>query len=147
MSNSMTIDAERLQTAPSTRSQKTENVNLRSEASNLPFCRLVVLAFSGHADGVRSLLSRQLRFVRPRSKAYWIFIAGQAAGMRDEDARHILASHARAADDETFRMNAQSHLDAGPTPGGVALSTESRATIAEIEKTLAKTKRNSALSR
>jgi hypothetical protein len=113
-------------------------------ARNLPFCRLVVLAFSGHADGVRSLLSRQLRFVRPRSKAYWIFIVGQAAGMRDEDARHILASHARAADDETFRMNAQRHLDAGPTPGGVALSTESRATIAEIEKTLAKTKRNSA---
>jgi hypothetical protein len=116
-------------------------------ASNLPFCRLYVLAFSGRADAVRSLLSRQLRFVRPRNKAYWISIAGQTAETRDEEARRVLASYVRGADDETFRRTAQRHLDAGPTPGGAALCAESRATIAAIEKTLGKTKRDSALTR
>jgi hypothetical protein len=116
-------------------------------ANDLAFCRLYVLAFSGRADAVRSHLSRKLRFVRPRSKAYWIFIAGQAAGTRDEDVRHTLASLVRAADAETFRRIAQRHLGAGPTPSGIALSMESLATIAAIEKTLAKAKRNSALSR
>jgi hypothetical protein len=53
----------------------------------------------------------------------------------------------RATDDETFRRIAQPHLNAGPTPGGVTLSAESRATVAGIEKTLVKAKRSSALSR
>ena len=72
-------------------------------AGNLPFCRLYVLAFSGRADAVRSLLSRQLRFVRPRNKVYWIFVTGQAAGTPDRDARRVFASYVAAADDETFR--------------------------------------------
>jgi hypothetical protein len=102
------------------------------------FGRLYVLAFSGRADAVRSLLSRQLRFVRPRHKAYWIFIAGQTAETRDEDARRVLASYVRAAEDEAFRRIAQRHLDAGPMPDEADLSAASRATIAAIEKTLGK---------
>jgi hypothetical protein len=105
-------------------------------ANDLPFCRMFVLAFSGRADAVRSLLSRQLRFVRPRNKAYWIFVAGQRAGARDEDARQILAAYVHAADDETFSRMAQRHLDARPTPWGSALSSESSATIAAVEKGL-----------
>jgi hypothetical protein len=77
---------------------------------NRLFCRLFVLAFSGHLEGVRSLLSRQLRFLSPRSKAYWIFIASQAAGVHDDDARRTLASYADATSDETFRRTAQRHL-------------------------------------
>lgn len=109
-------------------------------AGNLQVCRLYVLAYSGRTDAVCLLLNRQLRFVRPRNKAYWTFIADRAAGTLDEAARCALASHVRAADDETFRRTAQRHLDAGPTSGGVALSAESRATIEAIEKTLQKTK-------
>jgi hypothetical protein len=112
-------------------------------ARDLAFFRLYVLAFSGRTDGVRALLSRRLRFLRPRAKAYWIFVAGQAAGTHDEDARRVLESCVRTTDDESFRRTAQRHLDAGPTPGGVALSAESRATVAAIEKTLAKPKRSS----
>jgi hypothetical protein len=78
------------------------------------FCRLYVLAFSGNFDGVRSLLSRQLRFLRSMNKAYWIFIASQAAGMHDDDARRTLASYVDAADDETFRRAAQRHLAKAP---------------------------------
>jgi len=79
-------------------------------ASNRLFCRLYVLAFSGHFNGVRTLLGRRLRFLRSRNKAYWIFIASQAAGMHDDDARRILASYVSAADDETFRKAGQRHL-------------------------------------
>jgi hypothetical protein len=110
-------------------------------ASDVRICRLYVLAFSGRVDAVRSLLSQQLRFVRPRNKAYWIFIASEAAGTRDEDARRLLESCLRAADDETFCKAAQRRLNAEPTPGGVALSAESRTTIAAIEKTLGKRNR------
>jgi hypothetical protein len=113
-------------------------------ARDLAFYRLYVLTFSGRTDAVRSLLSMRLRFLSPRAKAYWIFLAGQAAGTYDEDARRVLESCARATDDESFRRTAQRHLDAGPTPGGVALSAESRATVAAIERTLAKPKRSSA---
>jgi len=115
-------------------------------ASDLPFCRLYVLAFSGRADAVRALLSWQLRFLKPRNKAYWIFIASQAAGTRDEDARRDLASYVRTDENETFRRIAEHHLGLGPTPGGTALSAESRATIAAIEKTLGKKKQASAQS-
>jgi hypothetical protein len=115
-------------------------------ASDLRLCRLYVLAFSGRVDAVRSLLSQQLRFVRPRNKAYWIFIASEAAGTRDEDARRLLESYVRAAD-ETFRRAAQRYLNAGPTPWGVVLSAESRTTIAAIEKTLGKTKLDRGLRR
>jgi hypothetical protein len=100
---------------------------------DLRFCRLFVLAFSGRINGVRALLRRHLGFLRPRSKAYWVFVAGEAAGT-DEDARRALASHAREAEDETFRVNAQRHLDEAPTLGKVALSMESLATIAAIEE-------------
>jgi hypothetical protein len=102
------------------------------------FGRLYVLAFGGRADAVRSLFSRQLRFVRPRHEASWIFIAGQTAETRDEDARRVLASYVRAAEDEAFRRIAQRHLDAGPMPDEADLSAASRATIAAIEKTLGK---------
>jgi hypothetical protein len=93
-------------------------------ASNRLFCRLYVLAFSGHFDGVRSLLSRQLRFLRSRNKAYWIFIASQAAGMPDDDARRTLASYVDAADDETFRRAAQRHLAEAPAADRGVLSLE-----------------------
>ena len=116
-------------------------------ASSLPVCRLYVLAFGGRLDSVRSLLSGQLRFVRSRNKAYWIFIASQAAGTHDEDARHVLASYMHAIDDETFHRSAQRHLGAGPTPRGVVLSMESRMVMDAIEKMLAKTRGNSAPSR
>jgi hypothetical protein len=91
-------------------------------ASNRLFCRLYVLAFSGHFDGVRSLLSRRLRFLRSRNKAYWIFIASQAAGMHDDDARRTLASYVDAADDETFRRAAQRHLAEAPAADRDVLS-------------------------
>jgi len=102
-------------------------------ATNLPFCRLFVLAFSGRADAVHSLLGRQLRFLSPRMKSYWVFIVSQAAGNDQEEARRVLGSYARSADDETFCKTAQRHLDAGPKPGGAILSAESRAIIAVIE--------------
>ena len=79
-------------------------------ASNRLFCRLYVLAFSGHFNGVRALLGRRLRFFRSRNKAYWIFIASRAAEMHDDDARRTLASYVDAADDETFRRAGQRHL-------------------------------------
>ena len=65
-------------------------------------------------------------------------IAGQAAGTDHEEARRVLGSYARSADDETFCKTAQRHLDAGPTPSGAILSAESRATIAAIERPLGK---------
>jgi hypothetical protein len=107
---------------------------------DLLFCRLYILAFAGRLDGVRFLLGRQLRFLRPLNKAYWIFIAVRAAGGHDDDARHSLASYARAAESETFRVNAQRHLDAMPMSCGVALSSELQATIAAIEETLLNSK-------
>jgi hypothetical protein len=79
-------------------------------ARNRPFYRLYVQAFTGHIDGVRSLFDRQLRFVRPKNKAYWIFVASQAAGLHDDEARHTLESCADATDDETFRSAALRHL-------------------------------------
>lgn len=80
--------------------------------NDLPFCRLYVLAFTGRIDAVQSLLSRQLRSLSPERKAYWTFIACQAAGKHDEEARGRLESAADAADDETFRRAARRHLDA-----------------------------------
>jgi hypothetical protein len=103
---------------------------------DLQFCRLFLLAFGGRIDGVRALLRRQLGFLRPRSKAFWVFVAGEAAGTPDDDARRALASYAREAEDETFRVNAQRHLDQSSTLGKVALSIESLATIAAIEERL-----------
>jgi hypothetical protein len=105
-------------------------------ANDLRFCRLYVLAHSGRADSVRLLLSTQLRFVRARNKAYWIFIANTAAGGYGEEARLALASHVGPDADETFRRIAQRHLDAAPTLCGATLSAESRGTIAAIETTL-----------
>jgi hypothetical protein len=96
-------------------------------------CRLFVLAFGGRVDGVRTLLGRQLRFLAPSGKAYWVFVAGQAAGIPDEAARRALTSYANEAEDETFRVNAQRHLDQAPTLGKVALSMESLPTIEAIE--------------
>jgi hypothetical protein len=64
--------------------------------------------------GEISGLSGRLRFLRSRNKAYWIFIAGEAAGTHDDDARCTLASYADAADDETFRRAAQRHLTKAP---------------------------------
>jgi hypothetical protein len=115
--------------------------------NNLLFCRLFVLAFSGRVEGVRSLLSRQLRFFSSRNKAYWTFIASRASGTDDGDARRTLQSYAQAADHETFRRRAQRHLDAAPTPGASALSAASRARIAAIDEALRKTKRYSVLHR
>lgn len=105
-------------------------------AIGLQFCRLYILAFGGRIDAVRALLDRQLGFLSPTSKAYWVFVAGEAAGTAEADARRALASYACATDDETFRVNAQRHLDAAPTPRKVALSTESLATITAIEEGL-----------
>lgn len=79
---------------------------------NLPYCRLYVLAFTGRVDGVRSLLSRQLRSLSSQRKAYWMFIACQAARTHDEEARRHLESAADTADDETFGRAARRHLDA-----------------------------------
>ena len=101
---------------------------------DLQFCRLYILAFGGRIEGVRALLGRQLGFLRPRSKAYWVFVAGKAAGTPDDDARRALASYAHETEDETFRVNAQRHLDEAPKLGKVALSGESLATIAAIEE-------------
>jgi hypothetical protein len=46
---------------------------------DLQFCRLFLLAFGGRIDGVRALLRRQLGFLRPRSKAYWVFCGGRGS--------------------------------------------------------------------
>ena len=107
---------------------------------NLLVGGLFVLAFSGRTEAVRSLLSGQLRSLSPQRKALWIFIAGRAAGTDDEEARRVLVSCARAADDETFRRRAHRHLNAAAAPGGSALSAQSLATIAAIEERLRKTK-------
>jgi hypothetical protein len=89
---------------------------------DLLFCRLFVLSFIGHVDDVRSLLGRQLRFLRPKNKAYWLFIAVQAAGIDDDEARRTLISFADATDDETFRKAARRHLAEAPaTRRGVLL--------------------------
>jgi hypothetical protein len=104
--------------------------------NDLRLCRLYVLAHSGRADSVRLLLSTQLRFVRARNKAYWIFIANTAAGGCGEEARLALAAYVGPDADETFRRIAQRHLDAAPTLCGATLSAESRGTIAAIETTL-----------
>lgn len=107
-------------------------------ANDRLFCRFFVLAFSGHIDGVRFLLSRQLRFLSSRNKAYWSFIAGQAAGVQDDDVRRTLASHVDAADDETFRRAAQGRLAeaprATPTAAGKSL-TPSGSRIGSGERT------------
>jgi hypothetical protein len=104
--------------------------------ADLQVCRLFILAFGGRVDGVRALLGRQFGFLRPRSKAYWVFVAGEAAGTPDDDARRILASYAREAEDETFCVIAQRHLDEAPMVAKVVFSTESLATIAAIEERL-----------
>jgi hypothetical protein len=69
--------------------------------TDLQFCRLFILAFSGRIEGVRALLGRQLSFLRPRNKVYWVFVAGKTAGTPDEDARRALASYALEAEDES----------------------------------------------
>ena len=61
------------------------------------------------------------------------FVAGEAAGTPDDNSRRALASYAREAEDETFRVNAQRHLDEAPKLAKVALSMESLATVAAIE--------------
>lgn len=106
-------------------------------ASALQPCRLFVLAFSGRTDAVRFLLKRELRFLGPRDKAYWIFVAQAASGRHDEDARRALASYAHAADhDEAFRRRALRRLEAGLWPDKAVPSAESLATVAAIEKAL-----------
>jgi hypothetical protein len=84
---------------------------------DLILCWLYVMAFSGYTDEVHSLLRRQLRFFKPRNKAYWIFVADQAAGVHEEDARRVLELFAHAADDETFHKAAQRHLAKAPAAG------------------------------
>jgi hypothetical protein len=84
---------------------------------DLLLCRLYLLAFGGRVDGVQSLLNRQLRFLSWSTKTYWNFIARQAAGTLDGEARNRLVSAAHASDDETFRRTAQRHLDRAPAPG------------------------------
>jgi hypothetical protein len=91
---------------------------VRAETSlsrlDLLFCRLFVLSFIGDVDDVRSLLARQLRFLSPKQKAYWLFVAVEAAGIDDDVVRRTLISCADATDDETFRRAAQRHLAAPP---------------------------------
>jgi hypothetical protein len=76
------------------------------------WCRLYVLAFTGRVDAVDSLLNRQLRSLSSERKAYWKFIACQAAGAHDEEVRRHLETAADAADNETFRRAARRHLGA-----------------------------------
>jgi len=87
--------------------------------SDLLFCRLYILAFTGRVDGIQSLLNRQLRSLSSERKAYWTFIACQAAGAHDEEARRRLEAAADTADDETFRKAARRHLDASLVVEGV----------------------------
>jgi hypothetical protein len=89
-------------------------------APNDFLCRLFVLAFTGRVEGVQSLLGRQLRSVRSERKAYWTFIACQAAGKDDEEARRGLQAAADATDDETFRRAARRHLDASLVAEGAS---------------------------
>ena len=84
------------------------------------------------------LLSKHFRSFSSRDKAYWGFIAAQAAGAEDEEARRVLVSFARDADDETFRRRAQRHLDAAAPQRGPVLSTESLEIIATVEETIRK---------
>jgi hypothetical protein len=84
----------------------------RLEREDFLWCRLFVLAFTGHVDGVQSLLSHQLRSLSSERKTYWTFIACQAAGTHDEEARRRLEAAADAANDETFRRAARRHLGA-----------------------------------
>jgi hypothetical protein len=106
-------------------------------ASDLLACRLFVLAFSGRTDAVRFHLNHELRFIGPRDKAYWIFVAQAASGSHDEDARRALASYAQAADnDEAFRRRALRRLEVGLWQHRAVPSVESIATVAAIEKTL-----------
>jgi hypothetical protein len=107
---------------------------------NLRFSRLFVLAFSGRVDGVRRLLTRQLRFISSQDKAYWTLIASRAAGTQNDEARRVLASYASATDDEGFRRRAERLLETAMTAAVPALSVESRATIAAIEDALWKKK-------
>ncbi len=39
---------------------------------DIQICRLYILGFGGRIDGVRALLGRQLAYLRPSSKAYWV---------------------------------------------------------------------------
>src|SRR5206468_5689865 len=87
--------------------------------SNLLYCRLYVLAFTGSVEGVQSLLSRQLRSFSSERKAYWTFIACRAAGAPDEEARRRLEAATDTSDDETFRRAARRHLDASLVTEGV----------------------------
>jgi hypothetical protein len=84
-------------------------------SSNL-VCRLYILAFSGRVDGVQSLLSRQLRSFSSASKAYWTFVACQAAGEHNEEVRRRLEGAVDTANDETFRRAARRHLDTSGVP-------------------------------
>jgi len=73
-----------------------------------------------------------------RDKAYWSFIAAQAAGTEDDEARRVLVSFARDADDETFRRRAQRHLEAAGPRRGPVLCTESLEIIVTVEETIRK---------
>jgi hypothetical protein len=90
----------------------------RLASNDLLFCKLYVLAFTGRIDAVQSLLTSQLRSLSSERKAYWTFIACQAAGKHDEEARSRLEAAADTADDETFRRAARRHLGAPLATGG-----------------------------
>jgi membrane associated rhomboid family serine protease len=99
-------------------------------------CVLFVLAFTGRVDQVSTLLRGDLRILAAERKAYWSVVAANAAGAVDEEARRTLTDHAAASDNEGFRLDAQRLLMAAPVPGGVVLSPESAAKIAELEQAL-----------
>ena len=109
----------------------------RFDRTALVHCRLYALAFGGRREAVAALLRGRLKHVADRSKAYWSFVAAQAAGAGDDAGlRRALADCARAGDDESFRRAAERHLAAPARSAAVALSPGSLATIARIEAAL-----------
>jgi len=109
----------------------------RFDRTALVHCRLYALAFGGRREVVAALLRGRLKHVADRSKAYWSFVAAQAAGAGDDAGlRRALADCARAGDDESFRRAAERHLAAPARSAAVALSPGSLATIARIEAAL-----------
>jgi len=107
----------------------------RFERMGLLHCALWVLAFGGRRDGVEALLRGRLRSTVAEHKAYWSFVATQAAGADDAEQRRLLAQHAGASEDETFRRAAARHLAGPARREPIALSPAAFATIASIEKT------------
>jgi hypothetical protein len=98
----------------------------------LELYRLVVLAFAGRVDAVRTLLRQKARFLPPDRAAYWAFVAASAAGVA-EGSRDALTRLAGDSDDESFRLAAQRHLAAALPAAPPALSPGATAVIAEIE--------------